>query len=108
MVLIKCRECGREVSDKANSCPGCGVTINGAVARQQPIIVNAPKSRSLAVLLALFFGGVGIHKFYLNSPGWGFIYLIFCWTFIPLILALIEALNYLFMSDKTFQSRYAK
>lgn len=24
MALIKCPECGREVSDKARSCPGCG------------------------------------------------------------------------------------
>ncbi len=24
MALIKCPECGREISDKAASCPGCG------------------------------------------------------------------------------------
>lgn len=24
MALIKCPECGREISDKANFCPGCG------------------------------------------------------------------------------------
>ena len=24
MALIKCPECGREISDKAFSCPGCG------------------------------------------------------------------------------------
>jgi TM2 domain-containing membrane protein YozV len=34
-----------------------------------PVIVTAPKSRSLAVLLALLLGGIGLHKFYLNSPG---------------------------------------
>lgn len=28
MALIKCTECGREVSDKAASCPGCGAPIN--------------------------------------------------------------------------------
>jgi uncharacterized membrane protein YdbT with pleckstrin-like domain/RNA polymerase subunit RPABC4/transcription elongation factor Spt4 len=27
MALIKCSECGREISDKANSCPGCGNPI---------------------------------------------------------------------------------
>jgi hypothetical protein len=27
MALIKCKECGREVSDKAQSCPGCGAPI---------------------------------------------------------------------------------
>ena len=24
MALIKCRECGKEISDKAKSCPNCG------------------------------------------------------------------------------------
>ncbi|TNJ35901.1 zinc-ribbon domain and TM2 domain-containing protein [Prosthecochloris vibrioformis] len=108
MAIIKCSECGKDVSDKAKSCPNCGAPINENTANSKAIVVTAPKSRSLAVLLALFLGGLGIHKFYLNSPGWGFIYLIFCWTFIPAILGLIEALNYLFMSDKTFQQRYAK
>ena len=28
MALIKCPECGREISDKAGSCPGCGCPIN--------------------------------------------------------------------------------
>lgn len=28
MSLIKCEECGKEVSDKARSCPNCGYTLN--------------------------------------------------------------------------------
>lgn len=28
MALIKCPECGREISDKAGSCPHCGYPIN--------------------------------------------------------------------------------
>lgn len=27
MALIKCPECGKEISDKANSCPNCGCPI---------------------------------------------------------------------------------
>lgn len=27
MALIKCPECGREISDKAISCPGCGCPV---------------------------------------------------------------------------------
>jgi DNA-directed RNA polymerase subunit RPC12/RpoP len=30
MALIKCAECGREVSDKAAACPGCGAPIAAA------------------------------------------------------------------------------
>lgn len=29
MALIKCPECGREISDKAVSCPGCGCPVEG-------------------------------------------------------------------------------
>lgn len=28
MALIKCSECGKEISDKAESCPNCGNPIN--------------------------------------------------------------------------------
>lgn len=27
MALIKCEDCGKEVSDKAASCPNCGAPI---------------------------------------------------------------------------------
>lgn len=37
MSLIKCPECGREVSDKANSCPNCGYPIADYVAQQEEI-----------------------------------------------------------------------
>lgn len=30
MALISCPECERQVSDSAQSCPGCGVSISGA------------------------------------------------------------------------------
>jgi len=109
MALIECNECGNQVSDKATSCPKCGAPINNStlVSERQPIIVTAPKSRSLAVALALLLGGLGIHKFYLNRPGWGFIYIFFCWTLIPALISYIEALMYIFMSDGEFQSKYA-
>lgn len=41
-------------------------------------------------LLALFLGGLGGHKFYAGKIGMGFLYLIFCWTYIPSIIAFIE------------------
>lgn len=28
MAIIKCPECGKEVSDKAKACPNCGVPID--------------------------------------------------------------------------------
>ena len=49
------------------------------------------KNPTTAVVLALFLGGLGIHKFYLGQTGLGIAYLLFCWTSIPSIIAFIEA-----------------
>ena len=54
---------------------------------------NVRKNATTAVLLALFLGGVGAHKFYLGQIGWGVVYLLFSWTLIPGIVALIEAFS---------------
>ncbi|NLK84697.1 MAG: TM2 domain-containing protein [Aeromonadales bacterium] len=42
------------------------------------------------VLLCFFLGGIGVHKFYAGHVFLGLLYLIFCWTFIPSIVAFIE------------------
>ena len=62
------------------------------------------KSRILAAVLAIFLGGLGIHKFYMGKIGWGVVYLLFCWTGIPAIVALVEGIIYLFSDDTTFNS----
>jgi TM2 domain-containing membrane protein YozV len=72
------------------------------------VVVHYPKSRVTAAALALFLGGLGIHKFYLNRPGLGLLYLLFCWTFVPAIVGFIEALVYLSMSDEAFQQQYGQ
>lgn len=40
MSLIKCPECGKEVSNTALTCPNCGYSINQI--NQQPVIVPSP------------------------------------------------------------------
>lgn len=64
------------------------------------------KSKSTAGLLALFLGGLGIHKFYLGKGGWGILYLLFCWTFIPLVVSFIEAILLFTQSEDTFNAKY--
>lgn len=44
-------------------------------------------------LLALFLGGFGVHKFYAGYAAQGVLYLLFFWTFIPQIIALIDAIT---------------
>lgn len=65
------------------------------------------KNRGLAIALALFLGGLGIHRFYVGRVGSGFLYLIFCWTFIPSILGLFTAIRWAFMSDQKFDELYS-
>jgi TM2 domain-containing membrane protein YozV len=36
----------------------------------------------------------------------GFLYLVFCWTFIPFIAGYFEAVGYLLMSDRAFDLKY--
>lgn len=64
------------------------------------------KSKSTAAACALLLGGLGAHKFYLGKPFQGFFYIVFCWTFIPMVFGFIEALNFAFMSQETFVERF--
>jgi TM2 domain-containing membrane protein YozV len=43
-------------------------------------------------LLAIFLGGLGAHKFYIGKIKTGILMLLFCWTYIPAIIGLIEGL----------------
>ena len=49
------------------------------------------KDVTIGVLLALFLGGFGAHKFYFGQIALGVVYFLFCWTFIPSIVSLVEA-----------------
>jgi TM2 domain-containing membrane protein YozV len=64
------------------------------------------KSKTTAAILAFLLGGLGIHKFYLGQTLQGILYLVFCWTWIPLILSLIDFIIYLTMSEQAFQEKY--
>ena len=65
------------------------------------------KSRIVAAILAFLFGGLGVHKFYMGKIGSGVLYLLFCWTGIPALIAFIECIIYLTCSsDKEFSARY--
>jgi TM2 domain-containing membrane protein YozV len=93
--LVYCRDCGRQISARAASCPHCG-------SPHAPAVAPSTKSRGVAVFLALFLGGIGAHKFYLDRPGMGVLYLVFFWTCIPSLVGFIEALVYLSMSNERF------
>jgi len=114
MTLITCGECGRQISDRAATCPQCDAPVEvcsrppSQPLRYKPVRVTVPKSRSVAIVLAVLLGGIGLHKFYLNRPGLGVLYVLFCWTGIPAALGLLEGFVYLIMSDADFHRLYFK
>lgn len=91
-----CSACGKEIHETAKSCPFCGAQQKGG---------QGDKNRVTAALLALFLGGFGAHKFYMGHIGFGFLYLIFFWTFIPALVALVEFIIYILETDESFEAR---
>ena len=92
-----CRNCGKEVHEKAVACPACGVPpllekkycsncgsptqVNQAMCTKCGVAVtnsggsSGTKSKIVAGLLAIFLNCLGIHKFYLGYNKEGAIYL---------------------------------
>lgn len=93
---IFCGTCGEKIAKTAPACPHCGAPV--AQNQQQPQIVinnsnantntnqniqqvNAgywkkPKNKWVALLLCIFFGYLGAHKFYEGRIGMGILYLL--------------------------------
>jgi TM2 domain-containing membrane protein YozV len=64
------------------------------------------RNRATAILLAFFLGGFGIHKFYLGQTVAGIVYLVFCWTLIPGIIAFFEFIGLILLSDRGFDEQF--
>lgn len=92
-----CSTCGQQIHTKAEICPSCGVRVAPA-----PGAIN-----KVALLLITFFlGGFGGHKFYQKKYLQGVLYLLFFWTYIPGLAALIEFIIYACKSEAELQQRY--
>ena len=92
-----CGNCGKEIDKNAVVCPFCGV----------PTQEKNEKTMLIAILLCLFLGYFGAHRFYLNQNGTAIAQLILnivgwltCWIligFIPLLIVWIWVLVDLIM-----------
>jgi len=100
MALVHCTACAEQMSSEALACPKCGHPN-----AENRITQGSKKSRVTAGVFALLLGGIGIHKFYLDKVGLGLVYILFCWTFIPLIIGAIEGIIYLVQDDATFSNK---
>ena len=63
-MMIKCKECGTEVSSRANSCVKCGYVINR-------VSTSPKKSPGVAAVLNFLWSGVG--NIYIGQIGGGLI-----------------------------------
>ena len=113
-----CVNCGTKLSNGANYCPQCGTVVGNnsqpnerivyVQAPQQDIYVHERKSKGLAMTLCFFGGWFGLHEFYLRRYLSGTLYLLFCWTLIPLLLAVIDFVLMFLTPRSVFHRIYDK
>jgi len=111
---------------KGSQSPRRGMTVDFAVegAEAKAVFITAGagasgKNKVAAGLLAIFLGGLGIHKFYLGFTGPGLVFLLvntigfavtWLMLFIPNVvlglIAFVEGIIYLTKSDEEFEQLY--
>jgi len=91
----QCDACGADILARAEICPKCGVRQHSHV------------SKAVLLLVTFFFGGIGAHKFYLGKWWQGALYLVFFWTWIPALAALVEFVVYCFTSSERLNEKYS-
>ncbi|REC43814.1 hypothetical protein DRF67_18705 [Chryseobacterium pennipullorum] len=70
------------------------------------VVTKNKKDKNTAAILSFFLGGIGIHRFYLGQTIMGLAYLLFCWTFIPAFIALIDFFAFIFTTQDKFDQKY--
>ncbi len=100
-----CANCGGELAPNAFACMKCGVAADFGSATKNTGNTGIPgldkgwcpagKEKIVAILLAFFLGGFGIHNFYLGETKKGILRLLTCWIGIGGILALIDFIKML-------------
>lgn len=92
-----CHACGTSIDAQAEVCPACGVRQRSDRERV---------SKAALLLMTFFLGGIGGHKFYLGKHWQGLLYLLFCWTGIPGLVALVEFIVYACTSSERLNQKY--
>lgn len=92
-----CSTCGNQVHINAEICPNCGVRVAGK---------SGAVNKVALLLITFFLGGIGGHKFYQKKYLQGTLYLLFFWTYIPSLAALVEFIIYACKSEPELQRAY--
>ncbi len=59
-----------------------------------------------SMVLSIFFGGLGFQKFYLGEENKGMYSILFCWTFIPSFVGLVDFVKLAVMNEAKFNDLY--
>lgn len=129
--MAQCNNCGASLKPGATRCVKCGTAIESIAppapqpqsgpatpaptpppqviyVPQPPKRTSCDKNKVLAGILAIVFGGIGVHKFYLGRIGQGILYLLFFWTYVPAVVGFVEGIVYLCMSDESFCRKFGR
>lgn len=91
---VFCKHCGAIIDADCVICPNCGKQVKELQSAQPQVVINnsnmntnsnvnvnrvggrygKPKSKWVAVLLCIFLGYIGAHKFYEGKVGMGILY----------------------------------
>lgn len=123
-----CKHCGQIIDADCVVCPKCGKQVEELkVSHPENIIINnnnnnnssssasanisgynsmvSPKSWLVTLLLCLFLGVVGGHRFYAGKIGTAIIMILLCATGISAVWALIDLIMIIFSKFKDKQGR---
>lgn len=123
----KCESCGASLDANSMTCSYCGSSYHSDIKHKKKNAHHEQehikshykesevflyetnkykKNRILAGILAILFGGFGVHKFYIGKNLQGFIYLFLVWTYVPIFVAFIEGILYFKCTQEEFFDRY--
>ena len=71
MALIKCTECGTEVSDKADKCPKCACPISTVNNKKTQVIEQTDKKLKMQMLISVLVLIVGVMTLILGKGSVG-------------------------------------
>lgn len=112
-----CMNCGHEIEENATKCSRCGTPVSphsGNAMQDTRIesygdkkIQQMSKYYHIVIgIIAIVLGSFGVHKFLMGRRLIWILYAIFCWTFIPLIIGIVEGILYLSCSEEQFEKKY--
>lgn len=59
-----------------------------------------------AIIIAMIGGFFGLQEFYVGNIARGILGVLFCWTCIPALVAVIQSLTWLFKGEEYFNKKY--